>query len=279
MTVAEWLFGVMAKLGDAGVDSPRRDALVLLEDTVHKDRSWVLAHPEHKLDPSLLKTLDSLIARRMKREPLAYIRGKAWFYKRFFDVNPRVLIPRPESESFIELLKDLVDSGQWAMDSNTTLVDIGTGSGAFAITTKLEWPEIEVLATDLSAGALIIAKKNALNHKVEIKFLRGSLLEPLQNTNYQLPAILLANLPYVPDNLITSPEIKQEPPVALFSGTDGMDHYRKFWQQIANNSQFVRTKYVLTESLVSQHVEMEKLASVAGYTLVKTKVLVQLFRR
>src|SRR3990167_8175782 len=105
MTISDWLMDSMIKLQKAGVDSPRRDALVLLEDTLEKDRAWVLAHPEHSIQSQALEKVGRLIKRRIEREPLAYIRGKAWFYGRFFGVNPRVLIPRPESESFINILK------------------------------------------------------------------------------------------------------------------------------------------------------------------------------
>ncbi len=100
MTVFDWLQASMIKLRDAGVDSPRRDCMVLLEDLLDKDRSWVNAHGEHELTNEQTETLDRQMKKRLNRIPLAYIRGKAWFYKRFFEVNPDVLIPRPESESF-----------------------------------------------------------------------------------------------------------------------------------------------------------------------------------
>ena len=122
MTIADWLFSTMQKLHDAGVDSPRRDALVLLEDTIKKDRAWVVTHPEHLLQGLPLQKVDDLVERRIKREPLAYIRGRAWFYGRFFTVNPSVMIPRPESESFIDLLKSLVDSKQLTADSKKAVL-------------------------------------------------------------------------------------------------------------------------------------------------------------
>lgn len=267
MTIAQWLTDAMQKLGDAGVDSPRRDALVLLEDTIDKDRAWVLSHPEYSLQCPTLETLDSLIERRINREPLAYIRGKAWFYKRFFTVTSDTLIPRPESESFIELIKEIKPA---------SIVDVGTGSGALAITAKLELPDSRVTATDISKEALKIAKQNAKTHDVEIEFLHGSLLEPIYNLKPVTYNLLMANLPYVPEDLITSPEIALEPAQALFSGKDGLDHYREFWQQITDLSN--KPTYILTESLESQHEDVEKLAVVAGYKLQKTDVLVQLFK-
>jgi len=267
MQIASWLVGTMKKLGEAEVDSPRRDALVLLEDTLQKDRVWVLAHPEYELKEHELEVVNSMVARRTRREPLAYIRKKAWFYGRFFAVSPVVLIPRPESEDFIDILKDLKPK---------TIVDIGTGSGALAITAKLELPESQVIATDIDASALEIARQNAVTHDVSIEFLHGSLLEPIQNVGLQDYAII-ANLPYVPDEFITSPEIIKEPKLALFSGKDGLDHYRDFWQQVKELQD--KPTHVMTESLETQQSELEDLAQSANYRLRETKLLISVFER
>ena len=272
MTIAAWLMDTMKQLGAAGVDSPRRDALVLLEDTLQKDRAWVLAHPEYILQDSEYSAVQKLIQQRVKRVPLAYIRGKAWFYGRFFVVNSDVLIPRPETETFVELLKALVTDGY----TPDTVIDIGTGSGALAITAKLELPNTSVIATELSSKALAVAKINAQKHQAEIQFASGSLLEPL--TAQQLAgSTILTNLPYVPHDLITSTEITQEPPQALFSGIDGLDHYRLFWNQITEAG--ATPAIILTESLEDQHASLTTLAKAAGYTLDRTDVLIQVFRK
>ena len=280
MTIADWLINAMTKLHDAGVDSPRRDSLVLLEDTLRKDRAWVVTHPEYEIPSDNLKEVNKLIKRRVQREPLAYIRGRAWFYGRFFNVNRDVMIPRPESESFITLLKQTTDG--YVKGSTFHIIDVGTGSGCLAITAKLEIPGAEVIAIDNSQKALDIAKKNARNHKVKIDFLNGDLLQPLLHSSFSVPrSTLMANLPYVPAGLVTSPEITQEPAAALFSGQDGLNHYRQFFEQIAKNSQFIRSmsvEYILTESLENQHGDVTQLAKAAGYKLEKTEVLVQLFK-
>jgi release factor glutamine methyltransferase len=276
MKIIDWLTSSMHKLTEAGVDSPRRDCLVLVEDLLKKDRSWVIAHPEYKLNKRQIGSLNKLVAKRAKREPLAFIRGKAWFYKRFFAVNPNVMIPRPESETFIELLKKLKPE---------SIIDVGTGSGCLAITAKLELSKAEVIATDISLRALPVAKRNAKNHKADIKFVHGSLLEPVYKltSKSNLPAggpspkprVLMANLPYVPDGLVTSPEINHEPESALFSGRDGLDHYKRFWVQVKNYP--LSARYILTESLASQHEDMVKLAQKAGWKVSKTKDLIQVF--
>lgn len=258
----------MKQLKESGVDSPRRDCLVLLEDLLDKDRSWITAHSEHRLSIDQIKILDKQIKRRFKREPLAYVRGKVWFYGRFFEVNPNVLIPRPESENFIELIKKIKPA---------KIIDIGTGSGCLAITARLELPNATIIASDVDLEALKVAQKNAKLHKVNIKFVHGSFLEPFLSSDDLTQATIITNLPYVPDDLITSPEIKTEPTEALFSGQDGLDHYRTFWQQIKQLEQ--KPPYILCESLEDQHKSLAQLATTSGYTLQKTDVLIQQFKK
>jgi release factor glutamine methyltransferase len=263
MTIADWLVHTMTKLGEAGVDSPRRDALVLLEDTLGKERSWILAHADYELTEAELKNVDALISRRLKREPLAYIRGKAWFYGRFFQVNDRVLAPRPETEQIIEIIKEI---------KPTTIFDIGTGSGCIAVTAALELPGTNVFATDTSSEALEIAKQNAKTHQAVVGFLQTDLLKDLENFDFSNTTIA-ANLPYVPADYEVSPEVKQEPNAALYSGEDGLDHYQQFWQQVSVLDH--KPPHILTESLESQHEIMEDLAAEAGYRLEKVETLIQ----
>lgn len=267
MNISTWLIKSMKRLGESGVDAPRRDSLVLLEDTLDKDRAWVLAHPEKELNKEQTDQLETLVARRVRREPLAYIRGKAWFFGRFFNVNPDVLIPRPESEDTIELVKSI---------DPKHVVDIGTGSGCLAITIKLELPKTEVTATDIDQKALKVAQKNASYHNANINFVQSDLLSSISELIHTDTAIV-ANLPYVPSGLITSPEIRQEPSGALFSGTDGLSHYDKFWGQVGELE--TKPQYVLIESLESQQKDLESLARRAGFTLVRVHVLVSLFKR
>ena len=120
-----------------------------------------------------------------------------------------------------------------------------------------------------------LAEKNAKNLKANIKFIRSDLLKELPEKILH-NSCLLVNLPYVPDNLITSEEINKEPKIALFSGDDGMDLYRKFWQQVSSFS--LKPAYIITESLKDQHSEMIKLANNASFIHVETRDLIQLFK-
>lgn len=264
MTILDWLLASMQILREAGVDSPRRDALVLLEDELDKDRSWVIAHPEFELSTKTLSRLDLLIKKRQKRKPLAYIRGKAWFYGRFFTVNDKVMIPRPESEDIIDILKKLKPK---------QIIDIGTGSGCLAITAKLEMPNTAVSAVDISNEALQVANINAKNHKVDINFIQGSLLDKIK-VSINKKVTIIANLPYVPNDLITSPEINFEPKIALFSGKDGLNHYQDFWQQVSDLKN--KPRCIVTESLESQHDEISKMAK-PNYRLLEKSLLIQVF--
>lgn len=266
MTIANWVFDSMIKLKDAGVDAPRRDALVLLEDTLSKERSWVLTHSDYDLNTKELNKVNKLISSRIKRIPLAYIRGKTWFYGRFFLVTKSTLIPRPESEILIDLLKELPKIDR--------LIDIGTGCGALAITAKLELTIPEVIATDIDESALSVAKKNNSLHKTTVNFVVGSLLGPIVH-DIEKNTTIIANLPYVPTDLKLEPELYQEPQFALFSGTDGLNHYRKFWNEIQQLP--IKPKFILCESLDAQHQKQKELARLAGYKHKSSVGLIQIF--
>lgn len=271
MQIKDWLANTVTTLDNAGVDAARTDCLVLLEDVLQKERSWLIAHDDTELTPAQIGQLDSYAQRRAHREPLAYIRGKAWFYGRLFTVNSNALIPRPETEAFISFLKIL---------GPKKIIDVGTGSGAIAITASLELPGAAVIATDTSTSALAVAQHNAAVHNAaNIHFLHGSLLEPLSDTDLD-DAVIVANLPYVPATPSAqkaSPEITHEPAAALFSGEDGLKHYRSFWREIAARSR--KPTHILTEALQTQHNELTELAVQAGYMLEHTDLLVQQFAR
>lgn len=205
MRLDEYMRRATAKLARADIATARLDCLVLIEDALQRDRSWLLAHPDYVVDGAVTRALDEQIARRAEHEPLAYIRGKSEFYGREFIVNPHTLEPRPETETMIDLLKQLVisrqssvasqkeetqeiptsshgpatrDRRQVTSDNNLTIIDVGTGSGCIAITTKLIYPDASVIATDIDDKCLKLARQNAKTHDTDITFLKGDLLKP-----------------------------------------------------------------------------------------------------
>lgn len=266
MTTATWIAAATARLTRAGISTARLDCLVLLEDETGKDRGWLLAHPEHELQGSEIKKLNTKIAQRAQHVPLAYLRDKAEFYGREFAVNAHTLVPRPETETIIELLKQLDVAGMVA--------DIGTGSGAIAITVKLELPKLRVVATDIDEKCLQTARGNAKRLGADITFVHGSLLEPLAA---QHVTTLLCNLPYVPDNFQINRAATHEPRHALFGGPDGLDLYRTLFEQI--DSLATKPAFVLAESLPPQHETLTRIAVAAGYALRRTDDFIQLFER
>ena len=270
MNYNQWLTSNTTLLKNSGIESARLDCILLLLDQIDKPKEWVLAHGDTEITKSDQQILSAKISQRQQRTPLAYIRNTQEFYGRKFYINHDVLIPRPESEDIITLLKAI------PKDPITTVIDIGTGSGVLAITAKLEIPSLSVIATDISESALLVARKNARTYGVDIEFITSDLLKTLAPTAYNLkPTLLIANLPYVPSQLITSPEITHEPRIALFSGSDGMDLYRRFWKQLA--AMGCKPHSVITESLEEQHTVMRDCALQAGYTLESATTLVQQF--
>lgn len=292
MTNKVWLKQATNTLKGVGISSARLDSLILLEDELGRDRAWVLAHPEATVQGTSLYRLNKKVARRVSHEPLAYIRGFTEFYGRKFKVNKRVLEPRPESETMIELLKELVGSRKSIVDSKVAIADVGTGSGALGITAVLELHNPEVDLYDIDASCLAVARHNAHMHELNLHCYKRDLLSrPIRAYD-----ILLANLPYVPDRWKINKAAAMEPRIAIFGGKDGLDIYRRLFEQLNStgttrrspnkqfNSSTGRTRrqwpmYVLTESLPPQHQKLAKIAKKAGYHLVKNQDFIQLFER
>lgn len=184
------------RLAEAGIPTARLDVLVLLEDCLGKDRAWILAHPEIELSAEQISVLNEQISRRALHVPLAYIRGKTEFYGREFLVNDYVLEPRPESETMIVLLKTLMlEDGPLAEDGRVTIVDVGTGSGALAITAKLELPDARVLAVDIDPNCLAITCKNAKRLGADIEIVKSDLLKKLALKSRHSPASTITPVP------------------------------------------------------------------------------------
>jgi release factor glutamine methyltransferase len=290
MTIEDWLKQSTRQLAINGITTARLDALVLLEDCLSRDRALLLAHPEQRLTAEQILVLGAWVARRAAHEPLSYIRGRTEFYGRLFRVDKHVLQPRPESETIIDMLKKLVQTD--AQITNWRIADIGTGSGALAITAKLELAATTVAATDIDPACLLIARQNATALGADVEFLEGDLLQPLLSALKHLsgtsgtawrstPTILLCNLPYVPEGFPINQAASSEPRLALFGGTDGLDVYRKLFTQLTNSlGQYPVDKpyALLTESLPKQHRALADIAARHGYMCMQTDDFIQLFR-
>lgn len=207
-----------------------RDADQLMAFALGKDAGWLLAHGQDSLTDEQVTNIRGLFSRRAKQEPLAYLVGSQPFYGRSFSVTSDVLIPRPESELIIDQIKKDLSSHSAPM-----IVDVGTGSGCLAITASLELPHACVIAIDVSASALVIAKQNAqtLGAKA-VEFMQGDLLTPIMDQTNSIHAII-ANLPYLPQEEIdaspTAGELAYEPQLALVAQDDGLALIKTCTQQ------------------------------------------------
>ena len=266
LNAATWLAQVTVLLKSAGISTARLDAFVLLEDITGKSRAWLLAHDEFELSNEQLKQLNEKIKRRAIHEPLAYIREQCEFYGRQFSLNNHTLVPRPESETIIDILCKL------PLPSKISVADIGTGSGALGITAGLELSNITKLDLyDIDAAALKIAKLNAHKHRLKVRLYEGDLLEA-DHDSYN---VIIANLPYVPDNYTINKAALFEPVMAIFGGSDGLDIYRRLFEQLSHKTWC--PEYVITESLPFQHETMCEIARSCGFSLKLSDDFIQLF--
>lgn len=214
-TIKSFLRMSTQALIDVGINSARLDSELLLSHYLNLPREWIIAHDDAEIAEPQWAELCKMLYLRAQRVPLAYITGIKSFYGRDFIVNEDVLIPRPESEQIIESLKQLVTTDP----DIKSVVDVGTGSGCLAITAKLEIPNLEVIALDISNRALAIAKQNERNLGLDgkIKFIQSDLLSNLTS----VVDVIIANLPYVNRNWGNlSPELKFEPDLALYDDVD-----------------------------------------------------------
>ena len=216
-TVSTLIKAVTAQLSAVGIEDPAFNARLLIRQAFRWSATHQLSNLSKIAPTDQLPLLESLVARRINREPLSYITGKTEFFKRQFTVDQRVLIPRPESE---QLVVQAIDYVRKCGIKNPRIADVGTGSGAIAISIALEMPSAEVFATDISSEALQVAHLNARTLGAEVKFAQGNLLAPLQGKF----DIIVSNPPYIKSHVIKSleAEITREPRIALDGGPDGI---------------------------------------------------------
>ena len=257
------------------------DLELIISHVLKKSREAVLAHPEHEITKRQAAKIIKFIKRRQKHEPLAYILEHKEFYGLDFKVNQNTLVPRPETEMLVDETLSLLRS---MLRNKTAVIDIGSGSGNIIISIAKELEKnYKFFGIDISPKALTVAKNNAKKHKVDkkIKFLKSDLLDCFLKNNPEIKKfdnlIITANLPYLDigwKNLLNSTETKglqYEPSIALYSGQDGLDAYRKLAGQTEKIKAFLKNKniYLFCEIGHLQKPKMEKIFSFAKKTSFK----------
>ena len=228
LPIADTLQDAIQALMRSGIDAPELDAELLLAHALGVNRTWLIAHSERVLTANEQVAFSALLARRLGREPLAYITGERWFYDFLLHVTPDVLIPRPETEELVERALAWLQ-----LHPGVRVADIGTGSGAIALAVARHTSsDVIIFATDIDARALNVARKNAFRLHVSSRviFRQGDLLTPLSGP----VDLILANLPYVSEDDYASlmPEVRDfEPDSALFGGPSGLEHLSVFLAQ------------------------------------------------
>ncbi len=230
MTIGEALRDAAVRLEPVG-GTGRLDAVFLLAHAGGVTRQEMIAHRERELTPDVAQRFIELVEKRAQGVPLAYVTGEAGFYGRMFGVDERVLVPRPETELAIEwAVRHLRAIGR----ENGSAADIGTGSGAIAVTLASELRELSVYASDVSQDALAVARRNAARNEVfqHVTFLHGDLAAPL--LPYAPFDCIVANLPYVPtaDCAAAPDPVSFEPMLARDGGADGLALYRRLLRDL-----------------------------------------------
>jgi release factor glutamine methyltransferase len=201
----------------AGAPTPALDADVLLAHALGLPKETLVAHPDVELTSDEETRFDMLVAKRGDGVPVAYLRGFKEFYGLRFAVDARVLVPRPETEVLVDTVRSYVRGRA------LTVVDVGTGSGAIAIALAVSDPKLRLIATDVSAAALAVARTNAAAHGAQIDFRQGDLLGPIT----ERVDVVVANLPYLRDDAFEQlagdrTSLAFEPRVATAAGQDGL---------------------------------------------------------
>lgn len=241
----------------------RVDAEALLLHQLRKPRSWLVAHDTDELDDATVAAFLALVERRAHGEPVAYITGRRGFWSLDLQVSPATLIPRPETELLVELGLERLP-----VDAAVNVLDLGTGSGAIALAMAHERPRARVTAIDLSAAALEVALRNAVELALRnVRFARGSWFDPVQGERFDL---IVSNPPYIEadDPHLQQGDLRFEPPGALASGDDGLEAIRELIARAP--AHLVPGSWLLMEHGWQQGTVIRQLLSDAGYEDVAT---------
>ena len=243
---------------EAGIPDPRYDAEWLLAQVTGRTPMELRLYGDEAVPEEQLGAFEVLVQRRLKREPLQYLLGSAWFFGHEFKADRRALIPRPETEMLVERALDLLPE-----NSEGPLLDLCCGTGCIAVSVQLARPSCRTDACDLSGEALALARENAARLLADVSFYQGDLLEAVGDRCYRL---ILSNPPYIPSAECKEiqEEVRWEPLSALDGGADGLAFYRRIAREAP--AHLLSGGYLLTEVGWQEGVPVAELLSGAGFT-------------
>ncbi|MES2415486.1 MAG: peptide chain release factor N(5)-glutamine methyltransferase [Pseudomonadota bacterium] len=248
----------------------RLDAQLLLLHTLHRpdsDRAWLLAHDDDILDTGAAQAFQQCCIRRAAGEPLAYIVGQKEFFGLRLNVDARVLVPRPDTETLVQWALDIAP--QWALTEKLQVLDLGTGSGAIALALAHAWRqarrEFTVHAIDASVDALAVASANASRLGLDVMFCEGSWLEKVSGHFH----VIVSNPPYIADTDQHLPALRHEPLGALAAGADGLEDIQAIIRQAPEH--LYPGGWLLLEHGFDQSANVHALLEERGFTQVQSR--------
>ena len=253
----------LAEARALGID--RLDAQLLLGHLLRRPRTWVLGHGETILDAQQSAEWQTLSARRARGEPLAYLVGRKEFHGLMLEVDPRVLVPRPDTEVLVDWALEILQSGR-STESPARVVDLGTGSAAVALAIKAACPPASVFASDQSREALDVARLNAVRLGLEIDLRHGSWWAPWQGHSFR---VAVSNPPYLADDDPHLDALAEEPAGALVAGCDGLAALREIVASAADHLE--PGGWLLLEHGFEQAPAVTELLVAAGFSSVETR--------
>jgi len=260
MTYSEWLKQATIQL--TGIETPKRDAEIILGFVTQKSRTFLMAFNETTLTEKEIRQLNNNLQRRIEGEPIAYITGKKEFWSLPFKVNSSTIIPRPDTEKLVELALEHLP------DEACEILDLGTGTGAVAIAMAMERPDCFFTAIDYSGDAIKLAKNNAETICVKnIRFLQGNWFKPIKNQKFTM---VVSNPPYISstDSHLTIGDVRFEPLSALVANEEGLSDIRHIIQKATKHLK--QYGWLFIEHGWQQALAVQTIFKQQGFQLVKT---------
>lgn len=261
MKIIDVLSEAKERLKNIGIENSIYEARILLSKVLNKSLEWVMIHINEEVNDVDRQCFETLINRRILGEPFQYIIGNCYFFGYEFSVNEAVLVPRSDTEVWVEKVIELAKKIK-----PNSILDLCTGSGCIAITLKKELKDVLVYGSDISEKALAVAKENAYKNKADVEFFKSDLFDEIENKKFD---IIVSNPPYIPSEDISSlsTDVQKEPRIALDGGKDGLMFYRKITKEA---KKYLKTQgYLVFEFGYNQAEDVKEILTENGFNVLE----------